>query len=51
MNNGTCFGYFSLERETRQHDPLSPYLFISESQKPYSFKSGVFVHKGLNKLK
>ena len=28
MNNGTSTGYFSLERETRQSDPLSSYLFI-----------------------
>ena len=28
MNNGHSTGYFPLERETRQGDPVSAYLFI-----------------------
>ena len=28
MNNGTTTGYFKLEREARQGDPLSPCLLI-----------------------
>ena len=38
MNNGMFTGYFKLERETRQRDPLSRYLFIAD---PETIKLGM----------
>ena len=28
INRGTATNYFKLERDTRQGDPISPYIFI-----------------------